>query len=77
MIQNVNENMIMYDLGGIYIMRKDHEYQELYVGTKLHLPLPTPLSSKNGIMIPVLEEKLMCMEIIPQKRKGREKLYPS
>lgn len=43
---------------------KKKNYRDWYVGVKMTLPLTVPHASKNGIVVPTPEERMMCMEIV-------------
>lgn len=39
-------------------------YDGWYGGVKMNLPLAIPHASKDGIVVPTPEERMMCMEIV-------------
>ena len=47
--------------------KKKKKYGDWYVGVKMTLPLAVPHAPKNGIVVPIPEERMMCMEIIKNK----------
>lgn len=44
--------------------KKKKKYGDWYVGVKMILPLAVPHASKDGIVVPTPEERMMCMEIV-------------
>lgn len=43
---------------------KKENYGDWYVGVKMTLPLAVPHASKDGIVVPTPEERMMYMEIV-------------
>ena len=46
---------------------KKKNYRNWYVGVKMTLPLGVPHASKDGIVVPTPEERMMYMEVVKNK----------